>query len=118
MLLDLRGLTSLADYFLVCSGDSDRQVRAIAEAVDASLSKLGIEPFSVEGMESSSWVLMDYSDLVIHIFRPETRSFYGLDRLWGDAPRMEFPQDRPLPVPAPRFLHRSEGTTGSRLGKG
>jgi len=104
---------------LICSGESDRQVRAIAEGIDASFSKWGIEPFSVEGMETSAWVLMDYNDLIIHIFRPENRTFYALDRLWGDAPRMEFPLDRPLPVPALRFKHPSaEGTTGIRFGKG
>ena len=109
----------MADYFLICSGESDRQVRAIAEGIDAALSKSRIGPFSVEGMETSAWVLMDYNDLIIHIFRPESRTFYALDRLWGDAPRMEFPLDRPLPVLALRFKHPStEGTTGIRLGKG
>jgi ribosome-associated protein len=119
VLLDLRGLSGLADYFLICSGESDRQVRAIAESIDASLAKLGIEPFSVEGMETSAWVLMDYNDLIVHIFRPESRTFYALDRLWGDAPRMEFAQDRPLPALALQFKHHSaEGTTGGQLGKG
>jgi len=119
VLLDLHGLSSLADYFLLCSGESERQVRAIAEGIDASLTKLGVKPFSVEGMETSAWVLMDYNDLIVHIFRSESRPFYALDRLWGDAPRMEFPQDRPLPVFTLRFKHHSaEGSTGIRLGKG
>jgi ribosome-associated protein len=118
-LLDLRGLSGLADYFLICSGDSDRQVRAIAEGIDASLAKLSVEPFSVEGMETSAWVLMDYNELIVHIFRAESRTFYALDRLWGDAPRMEFAQDRPLPVPALHFKnHSAEGTAGGQLGKG
>jgi len=109
----------LTDYFLICSAESDRQLRAIAEGIDASFSKLGTEPLSVEGMETSAWVLMDYNDLIVHIFRPESRTFYALDRLWGDAPRMEFPQDRSLPALALRFKHPSaEGTTGIRLGKG
>jgi ribosome-associated protein len=70
-------------------------------------------------METSAWVLMDYNELIVHIFRSESRPFYALDRLWGDAPRMEFSQDRPLPVSALRFKNRSaEGTTGIRLGKG
>jgi ribosome-associated protein len=104
---------------LICSGESDRQVRAIAESIDASLAQLGIQPFSVEGMETSAWVLMDYNELIVHIFRPESRSFYALDRLWGDAPRMEFTQDGSPPVHALRFKHHSaEGTTGSQLGKG
>jgi ribosome-associated protein len=118
VLLDLHGLTSLADYFLICSGESDRQVRAIAEAIDASLSESGIEPLSVEGMEASSWVLMDYSDLIIHIFRTESRTFYALDRLWGDAPRMEFPHDRPLPVLVSKFKQHSGEAAGFRLRKG
>ena len=118
-MLDLHGLSSLADYFLICSGESDRQVRAIAEGIDASLAKLGVEPFSVEGMETSAWVLMDYNDLIVHIFRPESRTFYSLYRLWGDAPRMEFPQDRSLPVRTLRFKHHpAEGITGGQLGKG
>jgi ribosome-associated protein len=118
-LLDLRGLSSMADYFLVCSGESDRQVRAIAEGIDAAFTKSGIEPFSVEGMETSAWVLMDYSDLIVHIFRPESRTFYALDRLWGDAPRMDFSPDRPLSALALRFKnHSAEGTKGGQLGKG
>jgi len=93
-------------------------VRAIADAIDASFSELGIEPLSVEGMEASIWVLMDYGDLIVHILRNESRTFYALDRLWGDAPRVEFPTDRPLPVPASQFKHRTGEITGIRLRKG
>ena len=119
MLLDLRGLSGMADYFLICSAESDRQVRAIAEGIDVSLAKLKVKPFSVEGMETSAWVLMDYNDLIVHVFRPESRTFYALDRLWGDAPRMEFPQNRSFSALALRFKHHSaEGTTGGQLGKG
>jgi ribosome-associated protein len=81
-------MTTLTDYFVICSAESGRQVQAIAEAVEDAFSREGIEPVGVEGLETLSWVLMDYSDFILHVFRTETRSFYDLDRLWADAPRV------------------------------
>lgn len=82
-------LTTIADYFLICSADSQRQVKAIMDHIDASLARAGEKNFSVEGEGALRWVLMDYSDLIIHIFDKEVRGFYALERLWGDAPRVE-----------------------------
>lgn len=83
--LDLTSLEGVADYFLICSGTSEPQVRAIAEAVDEALSALGAEPWHVEGREGRRWVLLDYVDVVVHVFHEKTREYYLLERLWGDA---------------------------------
>jgi ribosome-associated protein len=82
----LEKVTDFTDYFVICSGTSDRQVQAIADAVDAALRAEGVRPLHVEGYNRAQWVLLDYGDLVVHIFQEETRRFYGLERLWGDAP--------------------------------
>lgn len=83
LLLDVRGIASFADYFVICSGTSERQVRAIADGIDETLSHRGVEPFRREGAPADGWVLLDYSDVIVHIFAPEQRTFYGLERLWG-----------------------------------
>lgn len=98
VVLHVASLTSLADYFVLCTADSGRQLRAVADAVQEGLSKEGIKPLGVEGLEGASWVLMDYSDFILHIFRAETRTFYDLDRLWADAPRVAV---RPQKAKAP-----------------
>lgn len=99
---DVRGLTTIADYFIICSGDSLRQVRAIRDHVEEILSKKGCHPYSTEGENTGRWVLMDYSDLVVHVFKNEVRGFYALERLWGDAPQLEVEEGkapiRPLPA--------------------
>jgi ribosome-associated protein len=82
----LEKVTDFTDYFVICSGTSDRQVQAIADAVDGALRAEGVRPLHVEGYNRAQWVLLDYGDLVVHIFQDETRRFYGLERLWGDAP--------------------------------
>lgn len=82
----LEKVTDFTDYFVICSGASDRQVQAIADAVDGALRAEGVRPLHVEGYNRAHWVLLDYGDLVVHIFQDETRRFYGLERLWGDAP--------------------------------
>ena len=88
--LDLRGISTATDYFLIGSGNSDIQVRAIAEHVMEELEKeRGVRPGHVEGMEGGRWVLLDYFDFVFHIFHPQARQFYQLETLWGDAPRRE-----------------------------
>lgn len=85
-ILDLKNLSSVSDYFLVCSADSDVQVKAIADEVDKKLSKMGIKCYHKEGFESLSWVLLDYFDVIVHIFKAESRLYYNLEKLWGDAP--------------------------------
>lgn len=84
--LCLRPVSDFADYFLICTGSNDRQVQAIADAVQDSLRAEGVRPLHVEGERVGAWVLVDYGDLVVHVFQPEPRGFYGLERLWSDAP--------------------------------
>jgi len=92
VLLDLKKISSMTDYFLVCSAGSDVQARVIAEAITESLDASGMKS-SVEGLGGSHWILIDCYCVVVHIFLPEVRQFYGLERLWGDAPREEFSDD-------------------------
>ena len=88
--LDLRGVSSATDYFVLATGTSDIQVRAIAEHVMEELSGEGIKPLHVEGLDRARWVLMDFVDFVVHVFHPLARDFYQLELLWGDAPTQEF----------------------------
>ena len=91
MILDMRGLTTICDYFVICNGRSRLHVNAIAEEVEDQMSKLGMEPRHVEGIPDSSWVILDYMDVVLHVFEPDARKFYNLEGLWGDAARVEVP---------------------------
>ncbi|UCH80948.1 MAG: ribosome silencing factor [Nitrospiraceae bacterium] len=88
VVLDLKGLSTIADFFVICSGENRNQIRAIAESIDEYFSKEKIFPIGKEGMESARWVLMDYGDMVVHIFDEETRAFYNLDKFWMDAGRI------------------------------
>lgn len=88
--LDLRGLSSFTDFFVITHGRSSRQNVAIAEAVEAALKQAGTRPLSVEGRQSADWVLVDYGSFVVHVFSPAARERYGLEHLWGDAPRLDF----------------------------
>mgnify|MGYP006351100389 FL=1 len=88
LVLDLRGLTSIADYFVICSASNTTQVGAIADGIGHALAGKGIRPSHVEGGTEATWVLMDYGDVVAHIFDEQARSYYSLDRLWGDSPRV------------------------------
>jgi ribosome-associated protein len=88
VLLDLIGLSSFTDFFLICSGKSGRQVQGIADKLEASLTQLGIKPLGIEGRVEGHWVLMDYADVVIHIFYEPVRYFYDLESLWSDAKRV------------------------------
>jgi ribosome-associated protein len=90
MALDLRGISSATDFFLLVSGNSDIQVRAIAEHVLDQLRQEGIRPNHVEGLDGGRWVLLDFVDWVMHVFHPTARDFYQLERLWGDAPVQAF----------------------------
>jgi ribosome-associated protein len=100
--LDLRGIAGYTDYFVVCAGNTDRQVKAIHDGIHESLKKQhGLLPRRVEGLSESKWVLMDYLDLVVHIFTPDTRDHYRLEQLWGDVPRVELELDiEPAATPA------------------
>ncbi len=85
--LDLRGLSSLADYFFICGAANPRQVKAIAEEIDAALSRSGRRPLRVEGLAESCWVVLDFGSVLVHVFSREAREYYSLETLWGDAPR-------------------------------
>ncbi len=85
VIMDLRKVTTMADYFVVCTGESETQVRAIADAVMEGMSKVGEKPWHSEGLQNLQWVLLDYVDVVVHVFHKEARAFYGLEKLWGDA---------------------------------
>ena len=91
VVLDVQQLSSVADYFLICSGASDRQVRAIADAIAEELAQHGEKPLAMEGYQKSTWVLIDCADLIVHVFDDDTRRFYGLERLWYRAPHVEVP---------------------------
>jgi ribosome-associated protein len=91
VVLDLRKAAGFTDYFVICSGTNVRQVRAIADAVIEKLGETGAKPAHVEGYDRSEWVLLDYFDFIVHVFGLETRTFYGLERLWGSAERVEVP---------------------------
>ena len=87
VLLDLRGITSATDWFVLVSGDSDIQVRSIAERIEERLAReLDARPWHVEGLKQTRWILLDYVDFVVHVFHHEARAFYDLERLWADAP--------------------------------
>ena len=91
VVLDVREHTSIADYFIVCSGRSDRQVQSIAQGLEDDAAEEGVKPFAVEGTQRGHWVLMDFSDVIAHIFYQPVRRFYDLDGLWGHAPRARVP---------------------------
>lgn len=86
VVLDLRGLSSATDYFVIVSGTSSAHVRGMADHLVSALAPVGVEPHHVEGLAQGRWVLLDYFDFVVHVFHPELRDFYQLERLWGDAP--------------------------------
>jgi ribosome-associated protein len=86
--LDLRGVLAYTDYFVICTGNTDRQTKAIHDRIHEGLKKEhGVLPRRVEGLSESRWILMDYLDVVVHIFTPEAREFYRLEQLWGEAPK-------------------------------
>ena len=93
--LNTAGQTTLAEYFIICSGTSNTQVRALAEAVEEALSKAGEEPHHIEGHRGGLWTLLDYSAVVIHVFTEEGREFYDLERLWSDAATVDISEYLP-----------------------
>ncbi len=92
VLLEVSEVTSIADYFIICSGRSDRQVQSIAQGIGEYLGKEGIAPLSVEGQTRGHWVLMDFSDVIVHVFYQPVREFYDLEGLWSHAPRVNLPE--------------------------
>jgi ribosome-associated protein len=94
VVLDLRHTPAFTDFFIVCSGLNPRQVKAIADSIEESLRAAKLRPAHVEGYDRAEWVLMDFFSFIVHVFSPGTREFYGLERLWGDAERIEI-RDEP-----------------------
>ena len=103
--LDLTGLTSISDYFVICSGRSTRQNQTIAAAVIEALGSRGARPLSHEGHASGRWILLDYVDFVVNVFLPEVRAFYGLERLWADAEELQVDGHA---LPARRSVRKSQ----------
>ena len=109
VILDMRPVCSFTDYFVICTGRNDRQVKTIADEVEEQLRVgYGVKPIGREGVREARWVLLDFGDLVVHIFQPEERDFYRLERLWGDAPRVSLPADITGPTAAPASQVTSE----------
>lgn len=101
VVIDVAELLVVTDYFVICTGRNDRQVRTIADEVEDQLrEKGGIKPIGREGSDEGKWVLLDFGDLVIHVFQPEERDFYRLEKLWSDAPRLALPEEVTGPLSA------------------
>jgi ribosome-associated protein len=95
VVLDLRRSPAFTDFFVLCSGHNQRQVKAIADSVEESLREVKIRPAHIEGYDRAEWILMDFFSFIVHIFSPDTREFYALERLWGDAERIEISDEPP-----------------------
>jgi ribosome-associated protein len=93
--LDVRELSSFADVFVVATGRSDRQLRAIADSIEQAMKQSGVVPLGIEGYAEGKWVLIDLDDVIVHVFVPEAREHYDIERLWGDAGRMALPANAP-----------------------
>ena len=93
VILDLRGTPAFTDFFVLCSGQSTRQVKAIVDGVEETLRAAKIRPAHVEGYDRAEWILMDYFTFIVHVFTPQTRAFYSLERLWGNAERIEVSEE-------------------------
>jgi ribosome-associated protein len=96
LVLDLRHTPAFTDFFFLCSGQNARQVQAIADAIEQALRARGIRPSHIEGYERAEWILMDFFSFIVHVFTPQTRAFYSLERLWGDAERVDVSDEPPV----------------------
>ncbi|WP_042478337.1 ribosome silencing factor [Bacillus ndiopicus] len=92
VVLNMNNISLLADYFIICHGNSDRQVQAIARELQEKAHENGLEVKRVEGFDTARWILVDLGDVVVHVFHKDERSFYNLERLWGDAPQLDAPE--------------------------
>ncbi len=111
--LEVKGICSFADYFLIASGTSRRHVLALAEHLEEALGQAGVKPLGVEGLQEGLWVLMDYNDVVIHIFSESLREFYNLEGLWAEAPRL-YMETGPAVSPAPAAAGSGKETDETR----
>lgn len=108
VMLDVHDLSSITDVFLVCSGQSNRQVTAIADHIRVDLKKQGIRPLSIEGLTEGHWVVMDYGDVIIHVFYEPIRAFYDIEGLWADAMRIKTPSMLAMPAPQDKTEQHDE----------
>ncbi len=113
VIMDLRGLTSMADFFVLCSAESDVQIRAIMDAVEGGMEEKGVNAWHRES-GSPHWVLLDYVDVVLHIFHTSTRTFYNLEKLWGDAKAVRVNDDAPVRKPRTTKPKRSTARPATR----
>lgn len=113
IIMDLRGLTSMADFFVLCSAESDVQIRAIMDAVEGGMEEKGVNAWHRES-GSPHWVLLDYVDVVLHIFHTSTRTFYNLEKLWGDAKAVRVNDDAPVRKPRTTKPKRSTARPAAR----
>ena len=95
VVLDLRHTPAFTDFFVLCSGQNTRQVQAVADSVEQALRARGMRPSHVEGYDRAEWILMDFFTFIVHVFTPQTRAFYSLERLWGDAERIDVSDEPP-----------------------
>jgi ribosome-associated protein len=117
LVLDMRDVLVLTDFFIICSGKTDRQVGSIREAVEESLATMGVKPARREGEQHKRWVLLDYIDIVVHIFRQEERDYYEIERLWKDAPLVEWEKEpEEATTVGARYLGMVEVTGSSPVG--
>ena len=116
LILQVAPLTTVADYLVIGSADSDRQASAIADHIDGILSRSGSKPLSIEGARSAQWVLMDFGDVIAHIFRQDVREHYALERLWADAKRIAIPAEPAAtkPAVAPRPVKRKKASAKTK----
>jgi ribosome-associated protein len=105
MIMDLKKLTPMADYFVICQGESTPQVRAIAEAVEQAMEEHGLRHIHKEGISNSRWILLDYGGIIVHIFHKEAHSFYHLERIWGEAKEVKW-EAKPAPAKAKTRLKK------------
>lgn len=116
VVLDMRGITPLYDFFIIATGSSRRQIHTITEEIDAALRERGDTRIGIEGYEASSWVVQDYGDLMAHVFNPQTREYYAIEDLWADAPRIDW-ENHPLEESEDgygRQVHREEEVSDPR----
>lgn len=114
-ILDIRKISTISDFFVICSAEVDKQVKAIADEVEEKLNLKGIKCFNREGYETLNWVILDYFDVIVHIFRTEARNYYNLEKLWGDAPVIPV-EDEEEPKPK-RTTRKSQNSSKKKTEK-
>ena len=120
VIINIRKLSSVSDYILICSAESERQVQAIATAIEEGLRKKGERSLGVEGVSEGKWALLDFNDVVVHVFLEPVRDFYDLEGLWAEAPKTEVKEKvrKAAAVPSPRAARGAKGTKPARAGAG